>query len=621
MPASTDRWYLPVSLNGRGYQIDVSQYKRATLGVRRGGQDPSREPSEQSLTLEGQWRRNASDWALGAGQQVWDEQLLFGGPTDRNSNRSRFRTSRGIDVWTKGQFSLLHETESIKTMSATAQKMILAGSYLYVIDGNQLRYTANPTAAVPAWSAVALPNATGSDLTSDGSSVFIAFYDTITPMYSTVIGSGVVAPFGAWSAGILQYANGRLFTATGTVIREMDGAGAVGPAGSLMFYSRSHGSNWVSFRSAPNGVYAYTSDEVYVITENDQTGALNVPILAMSMPNGEFIRDMIYYGSLMVIATSRGIRLAQVSTNGALIYGLLLPINDDRTLPSTGVEHLAASGEYVWFDWAGMDATTSGLGRADIGHWTEPMVPAYASDVEVTVSSGPTTSASAIVAIDGKPYFMLSEATVKVYRPSANLVASGSLSSGHIRFGTFEPKVLHSVDIRHEALNGEVEIHVITDDGTDYDIGESDVPGSLKPATTLIVNPGNQPRCEDAEVELVLTRSSSDHTKGPVILRWTFKATVQPYRQEQFVVPLVFAELDRNSEGEGTVIPFDDLRAEYALLKNLESNGIVFDYMEGNETHSVTIDGIEMDADNWDDNFAFFRGIIKVTLLSQGPAL
>jgi len=79
---------------------DVNPYQRETAPYRKDQFDNSKEPGEQSLT--GWWIRSQSSFHGGTGIKFYD-------PTSGESTGYRFADSQGLDVWTKGQVSLLND--------------------------------------------------------------------------------------------------------------------------------------------------------------------------------------------------------------------------------------------------------------------------------------------------------------------------------------------------------------------------------------------------------------------------------------------------------------------------------------------------------------------------------
>ena len=82
---------------------DENVYRRQTAQYRKQQVDMSREPGEQTLT--GWWLRSQSSFHLGQG-------IKFFEPQQDESLRFQFTYGKGCDVWTKGQISLLKDTDS-----------------------------------------------------------------------------------------------------------------------------------------------------------------------------------------------------------------------------------------------------------------------------------------------------------------------------------------------------------------------------------------------------------------------------------------------------------------------------------------------------------------------------
>lgn len=90
-----------VAINGLPFFLlnsDDSPYRRVTAQYRKQQIDQSREPGEQTLT--GWWLRSQSSFHYGQG-------IKFFEPIQDESLRFQYTESKGIDVWTKGQATLL----------------------------------------------------------------------------------------------------------------------------------------------------------------------------------------------------------------------------------------------------------------------------------------------------------------------------------------------------------------------------------------------------------------------------------------------------------------------------------------------------------------------------------
>jgi hypothetical protein len=82
---------------------DDSPYRRVTAQYRKQQIDQSREPGEQTLT--GWWLRSQSSFHYGQG-------IKFFEPIQDESLRFQYTESKGINVWTKGQATLLKQSDS-----------------------------------------------------------------------------------------------------------------------------------------------------------------------------------------------------------------------------------------------------------------------------------------------------------------------------------------------------------------------------------------------------------------------------------------------------------------------------------------------------------------------------
>ena len=94
-----------VAINGQPFfsaNSDDSPYRRVTAQYRKQQYDQTREAGEQSLT--GWWFRSQSSFHLGQGIKYFE-------PAQDEGLRFQYTESKGIDVWTKGQASLIYDVD------------------------------------------------------------------------------------------------------------------------------------------------------------------------------------------------------------------------------------------------------------------------------------------------------------------------------------------------------------------------------------------------------------------------------------------------------------------------------------------------------------------------------
>ena len=95
-----------MAINGLPFFLatsDDSPYRRVTAQYRKQQYDQTREAGEQSLT--GWWFRSQSSFHLGQG-------IKFFEPAQDESLRFQYTESKGLDVWTKGQVSLILDVDT-----------------------------------------------------------------------------------------------------------------------------------------------------------------------------------------------------------------------------------------------------------------------------------------------------------------------------------------------------------------------------------------------------------------------------------------------------------------------------------------------------------------------------
>lgn len=596
---------LPVGIGGHGYLAELSKYQRVTIERFRNPYDQSPEPGEHSLNTRGPWLRSQAIWHHGAGQDFWDQN---------DSDRDMFRTSKGVNVWpsatdqsAQNRVRLQNDTRSIRSSSNTNLALLAVGAYLYMIDGTEVYSSTNPTVASPTWTAANINIAEGArtvtSITTDGNRVWAAV--GTNGIHYTALGATSATHLSAFAAKLVAYANGRLLAANGPALAEISYDGATTttlkthPVASF---------SWTAIADAPNGIYAAGNlgdrAEIYFIgLKADHS--LDAPIYAATLPTGETINDMTFYNGIMILATSVGLRLATITDADGLSYGPAIKISGGAT------GHLEPQAEFVWFGWTNFDATSSGLGRASLATFTtSALVPAYASDLMATAQG----SVLSIATFSNKRYFAVS--AVGIFAEFSDLVASGYFYTGWINFSTGERKVAISVDMRHEPLAGSVLVEITKEDNTVTNVGTSSTTGSLSPDDPLSTSSISS---EAFELKFTLSRSSSDHTTGPTLRRWTFRALITPVRVDQITLPIwLKSTLKVDDPGEGHEVAQNPL-VEFQYLKALEASGAPVTYQQGTQSESVYIESVQLAEDPdryWSPDRSFPEGLALLELIT-----
>jgi hypothetical protein len=128
-----------IAINGLPFFLaasDDSPYRRVTAQYRKQQYDQTREAGEQSLT--GWWFRSQSSFHLGQGIKYFE-------PAQDESLRFQYTESKGLDVWTKGQVSLILDTDATHYTTANLNSNLRPQQFLRSIQWKQLTNTGSST--------------------------------------------------------------------------------------------------------------------------------------------------------------------------------------------------------------------------------------------------------------------------------------------------------------------------------------------------------------------------------------------------------------------------------------------------------------------------------------------
>ena len=122
----------PVAINGRPYMIDTksNDFGRQFDARVRDSVDQSAEPGESAINPQGLWRRSQSSWHYGAGQTYSDTA---------DAEAYRFRSSKGVNVWNRGEITLLPATTHAYASAESNLHMATADNRIYGTEGQLVR--------------------------------------------------------------------------------------------------------------------------------------------------------------------------------------------------------------------------------------------------------------------------------------------------------------------------------------------------------------------------------------------------------------------------------------------------------------------------------------------------
>ena len=309
---------------------DEAPYRRVTAQYRKQQIDQSREPGEQTLT--GWWLRSQSSFHLGAG-------IKFFEPVQEESLRFQYTESKGVDVWTRGQATLLNDTASFYAGAAPAQLIGVndgTNDCILVTDGSALKkITTGGTATTYTQAGTA---STIYSLTTNGKQYF--FINGSHVHRGNI--SGATSDTEIYNAtgttrATIRYVKQRLIAAIGSAIYELDPNNSSGALPTALFTHPNSSWVWSSIAEGPQAIYISgydpngTSSSVFKIALDDAQATtlgfpkLLTPTVIIDMPEGERINDFdVYLGAYAILATNLGFRVGIADTAGDVQYGPLL---------------------------------------------------------------------------------------------------------------------------------------------------------------------------------------------------------------------------------------------------------------------------------------------------------
>jgi hypothetical protein len=386
---------------------DARPYRRQTAPFRKDQFDNGSEPGEQSLT--GWWIRSQSSFHGGAGIKFYD-------PSAGETVAHRFTDSKGVDVWTKGQVTMLKNTSTahyttgdIESNKRPFQQLrsiqwggtngvLLHDEYdvdKIAVDGTETHF---------------IDNAAGTDYP-----VFAICDDGVNAYWVTrILDSGVdktavykkpLTGDSSTSAtllfksnslvvskGTMEYVKDRIVMAINNKIFEFPTT-----ASSLPTALYTHSDSDIVFSSISSSgssiyVAAYSGIQSFIfkftLSTSGTMPTLTSAVVSADMPVGEIIHKIYYYLGYMMIGTNKGIRAAVVSdTDGSINYG---PLIVETTQPCYD---FAARDKFVWC--ATGVAGNPGVIRIDLGNEIETLRFAYANDLYVDDITGYRTTSCA----------------------------------------------------------------------------------------------------------------------------------------------------------------------------------------------------------------------------------
>ena len=610
---------------------DKDEAIRQTAPFKKDQFDNGQEPGEQSLT--GWWLRSQMSFHSGAGINFYDPL------TNDESGHYRFADSKGVDVWTKGQVTMLKDStqghvvtgairsnkrpfQSLRSIEWTTSGTTFKGGLLwdeYDVDKIKVDDPSNPVHFIDYISGTDAPVFAICD---DGTN---AYWITNTATKKTVYrkpltgssadNSDRVTMFdeiGAVINATMEYVKDRIIMCANNKVYEFAGSASAMPSPvythpvSTHVYSSITASGPAIYVAGYNGIQS--TIQKFTLNTSGVMPTLTSAITAAELPVGEIVHKIYYYLGYMMIGTDKGIRVGLVSDqDGSINYG---PLIVETSQPCYD---FAARNHYVWC--ATGVAGEPGVIRIDLSNEIETLRFAYANDLYVSGVSGYKTTACAFAGDTDRLMFTTANngtADGYIYVESAStLMATGYLTTGNIRFGTLEPKNFKRLVGRGDFSKGSLGLLSVDIDGTEYDHITYDSQVSSVEVGT------NQPSAarEYLAYKFLFVRDATTTSLGPVFKGYQAKATIATPRQRQISFPVYCfdTETDRN----GVTTGYKGRAHERILqLEAIEESGdiVLWQDLNTSELRQVQIEGVSLRRTTPPDKFSGYGGIINIVV-------
>jgi hypothetical protein len=293
-----------------------------------------------------------------------------------------------------------------------------------------------------------------------------------------------------------------------------------------------------------------------------------------------------------LVFSSTALTVGGTITNKAMTSGV-------ATL-TTASAHGLTAGSSVWVE--GVDSNFN----SSTGAWTVSSATTstftYTSAVTATVTSTAVTSSTAIAATPGSVYI----------EDDADLMTTGYLTTGYIRYNTLEPKNFKRLIARGDYTYGSMTLETVDASGTEYDVISYDA--TVPPVEVTTSTPATAQ--EYLAYKFLLSRDATDNTKGPIMEGYQAKSTIATPRQRvmRFPVYCYDVETDRYNvqvgyEGRA----FDRI----GQLESVEESGDVITWQDltTGESRQAVIEQISFTRLTPPDRgFTGYGGVIDITI-------
>lgn len=678
MSVLNTRSHLPIILNGKHYEIDLTSFRRTTVEAMRTQNDLNSEATEQTLNTVYVWKRTGADFRLGAGQYWFD---VYDG-----SNRRRFHESLHVNPWAEHELSLLNTT-SVKVAASTYP---YKGSWLFTIQDNLIfvRNVASSSGANSGFQIYNIPDPTVSTWTVGSTMIRVGgsgdTFSFVSGGSETTSAAGYITSLvsnglnlyfthstnlGVREHGVFQmYKNTSgswVYERLGVAANDYDELLLAGPyvlarhidttKDNLVQIKKSSHQIIASYETnamphftasvlGPDGVYLSATDPInsssstYGLTSTiyrcaiDTTttaGSLLPPAPVASLPLGEVINTMVSYAGYLLIGTSKGFRLGTFLNTGGISFGPVVVLENylEQIAGTTATATFNATdstfhGGVTSFEPKGQYVwfnwnrylTTDNQDYCGVGRINLGQL---VDDLQPAYASDLMITNTFGSASEVQAIVNYKD---KLYFSTAGAGVFAETSTrktyGWLRTG----KINYGTTEKKQFIRVDLEgaNYDETSTGTDIAVkfvGDASDLGSLN--SNGFTTPIDGRSGEYQELEFVWNGSSN--SSNAKLNKWTLRSVPVPERQEEIYLPIIIKDaVSHNYAFSVGMDPYTDFSELNALMKSRS----IIELTIGDETRNVFIDSITtgeqqgVDVERWNRNESWLEGVWHVKCIT-----
>jgi hypothetical protein len=600
-------------------------YGRRTAPFKKEQFDNTNEPGEQSLT--GWWIRSQMSFHGGSGINFFDPA------TNDENGHYRFADSKGINVWTKGEATLLKNCTQGHNMTGairangrsfqTVRSIQWSGNNGVLVhdefDVDKINVT-NPGTPIHF-----IDYNSGADspvyaICNDGTT---AYWITNTATKKTVYKKALTLTssdadtkmfdeVGTITNATMEYIKDRIVMCADNKVYEFAASATAMPTSIYTHPVTSH--TYSSITASGPAIYIagyngiQSTIQKFTLNTSGAMPTLTSAVVAAELPVGEVVHKIYYYLGYMMIGTNKGIRVATVNDqDGSINYGPLIVETDQPCYDFAARDH------FVWC--ATSVAGNPGVIRVDLSTEIEPLRFAWANDLYYDGVTGFQTTSCAFAGNTNRLMFSTAFNATDGYiyaEDATTLRTTGYLTTGNIRYGTLEPKNFKRLLARGNYTFGSMTLNTVDANGNEYDHISYDL--SVPPVEVTTSNPATAQ--EYVAYKFVMFRDGTDSSKGPNFKGYQAKATIATPRQRliSYFVYCFDEETDKNNSRTGySGRAYDRILA----LESIEEDGDIVTWQDLNtgDSRQVQIEGISLvNTTPPDKNSTGFGGILEIVV-------